>query len=59
MSKEVIERLKIRNFTYPYQHIIVPNGNHSQPQSDYHQQAIEFLDSNFLPTCDGYRPELT
>jgi dipeptidyl aminopeptidase/acylaminoacyl peptidase len=59
MSTEVIERLKIRNFTYPYQHIIVPNGNHSQPQSDYHQQAIEFLDSNFLPTCDGYRPELT
>ncbi len=53
MSVEVINRLKVKGFGYPYQHIMVPNGNHFQPQSDYHPQALEFLDKNFKPTCDS------
>jgi dipeptidyl aminopeptidase/acylaminoacyl peptidase len=53
MSTEIINRLKSKGFNYPYQHIIVPNGNHFQPQSDYHPQAIEFLEKNFKPTCDS------
>ncbi|WP_199609655.1 acyl-CoA thioester hydrolase/BAAT C-terminal domain-containing protein [Flocculibacter collagenilyticus] len=53
MSNEVTRRLKNKEFQHPYQHIIVPNGNHFQPQSDYHAQVIEFLDKNFKPTCEN------
>jgi dipeptidyl aminopeptidase/acylaminoacyl peptidase len=59
MSVKVINRLINKGFSYPYQHIMVPNGNHSQPQSDYHPQVIEFLDKNFKPTCDSSRAILT
>lgn len=59
MSVEVINRLKNKGFSYPYQHIMVPNGNHSQPQSDYHPQVIEFLDKNFKPTCDSSKAIFT
>lgn len=59
MSVEVIKRLEVKNFNYPYQHIMVPNGNHVQPQSNYHPQAIEFLDKNFKPTCDGSKATFT
>jgi uncharacterized protein len=53
MSTEIVNRLKNKDFSYPYQHIIVPNGTHFQPQSDYHPQAIAFLEKNFKSTCDG------
>jgi len=53
MSAEVIKRLKAKGFAHPYQHIMVPNGNHFQPQSDYHPQVIEFLGENFKPKCLG------
>jgi dipeptidyl aminopeptidase/acylaminoacyl peptidase len=59
MSIEVMNRLKSKKFNYPYQHIMVPNGNHFQPQSDYHPQAIEFLDNYFKPTCDNFKPKFT
>lgn len=59
MSTEVINRLEVKGYGYPYKHIIVPNGSHFQPQSDYHPQAIEFLDKNFLPSCDSYHRKLT
>ena len=53
MSREVMNRLKEKNFEHAYHHIMVPNGNHFQPQSDYHLQVIEFLDNNFKPKCRG------
>ena len=59
MSTEIINRLKVKDFSYPYQHIMVPNGNHFQPQTDYHPQAIEFLDKNFKPTCDSSKATFT
>lgn len=59
MSTEIINRLKVKGFSYPYQHIMVPNGNHFQPQSDYHPQAIEFLDKNFKPACDSSKATFT
>lgn len=54
MSAEVVKRLKMKKFRYPYKHIVVPNGNHFQPQSDYHSEVIEFLDKNFRPSCASY-----
>jgi uncharacterized protein len=53
MSDEVMNRLKNKNFAYPFQHIVVPNGDHFQPQNDYHPQAIAFLNTHFLPRCDS------
>lgn len=53
MSAEVMTRLKEKEFKYPYRHVMVPNGNHFQPQSDYHAQVVEFLDENFRPRCNS------
>lgn len=53
MSAEVMDRLKKKKFKHKYHHIMVPNGNHFQPQNDYHLQVVEFLDMNFKPTCNS------
>lgn len=53
MSAAVIDRLEKKEFKYKHHHIMVPNGNHFQPQSDYHSQVVEFLDNNFRPTCNN------
>ncbi|MBO9491997.1 hypothetical protein J7384_16675 [Endozoicomonas sp. G2_1] len=54
MSEKVILRLKDNGFSYPFKHIVVPGGNHSQPQNDYQTEVIEFLNENFLPRCGAY-----
>lgn len=59
MSDEVINRLKAKGFTQPYKHIIVPDGDHFQPQNDYHPEVIKFLNENFLPTCDVHHYNIT
>jgi len=59
MSDEVINRLKSKGFSYPVQHIVVPNGNHFQPQSDYHPQTIEFLNMNLLPACERNQSKIS
>lgn len=59
MSDEVINRLKSKGFTQPYKHIVVPDGNHFQPQSNYHPEVIKFLNKNFLPTCDVHHQNIT
>lgn len=59
MSVEVMKRLKEKKFKHKYEHIMVPNGNHFQPQSDYHLEVIEFLDKNFRPKCDSSKANLT
>ena len=56
MSDEVIRRLTLQKFSYPFKHIVVPNGDHFQPQSDYHPQALAFLNEYFKPSCDSYQP---
>ena len=53
MSAEVMKRLKEKRFKHRYHHIMVPNGDHFQPQSDYHSQVIEFLNNNFKPMCNS------
>lgn len=52
MSEEVIARLESNQFDNAYQHIVVPNGDHFQPQNDYHPQVIAFLNEHFLPACE-------
>jgi pimeloyl-ACP methyl ester carboxylesterase len=59
MSDEVINRLKAKGFTHPYKHIVVPDGDHFQPQSDYHPEVIKFLNKNFLPTCNAQYQNIT
>lgn len=59
MSDEVINRLKVKGFTHPYKHIVVPDGDHFQPQSNYHPEVIEFLNKNFKPLCDTSKPAFT
>jgi len=59
MSDEVIKRLNNKGFIHPFEHIVVPGGNHFQPQSDYHSEVIEFLNKNFLPTCDAHYQNIT
>lgn len=51
MSAQVIERLKQKEFKHPYQHIMVPNGNHFTPQADYHEQVVKFLNTHFISKC--------
>lgn len=51
MSNKVMQRLSENNFPHPYKHIIVPDGNHFQPQNNYHKEVIAFLDKNFKPLC--------
>ena len=57
MSVEVIERLKTKGFPHPFKHIAVPNGNHFQPQNDFHPEVIKFLNEKFLPYCDAHHPK--
>ncbi|GAA0819459.1 hypothetical protein GCM10009111_23470 [Colwellia asteriadis] len=59
MSDEVIKRLEANGFIHPFRHIVVPNGNHFQPQSDYHPEVIKFLNKSFLPTCDANHQYIT
>ncbi|MDE3273326.1 acyl-CoA thioester hydrolase/BAAT C-terminal domain-containing protein [Pseudoalteromonas sp. G4] len=58
MSDEVIKRLKSHNFPHAFKHIRVPNGDHFQPQNDYHHDIVEFLDSHFVPYCKGYKTQV-
>ncbi|MCV2886463.1 hypothetical protein OE749_17340 [Aestuariibacter sp. AA17] len=54
MSDEVMKRLGEHEFSFAHEHIVVPEGNHFQPQKEYHSQAIEFLNTHFLPTCGDH-----
>lgn len=53
MSTKVVNRLQSKHFAFPFQHLIVPNGNHFQPQNDYHPQVLAFLNQHFRPQCTG------
>lgn len=59
MSDEVMKRLKAKGFIHPFNHIVAPDGNHFQPQSDYHPEVIKFLNKNFLPTCNAQYQNIT
>ena len=51
MSEKVINRLEENKFSYPYEHIIAPGGDHFVPQNDYHGHAIAFLNKHFKASC--------
>jgi pimeloyl-ACP methyl ester carboxylesterase len=51
MSNAVVDRLSRKGFRYPVRHIVVHGGDHIQPQRDYHDEVVAFLDQHFKPRC--------
>lgn len=56
MSDAIVNKLHALKFPFAVEHHVVPGGDHFQPQSDYHSQAIAFLNRHVRPHCAGLVP---